>query len=215
MSCVLIGNELITPNKVQAEGKAIAKNILALSTIYLLASLKTGQFSHETMNPRTFSKLQNGYLELSHCTKPDFHEPAHLWYSVYLHWYSYDHHNTDISLICLFFFSLHIQLLTICTFLLLLWSMKINKQHSSEASKTEALDLCQLPRPPYEIHEMINLPASVKVFKNGRLTMLSVTCVKSDKIPFLNMKKWHIGKIALKCEEQRLKIVVKIGPKWC
>ena len=35
-----------------------------------------------------------------------------------------------------------------------------------KASKTETLDLCQLPRPPNEIHKMINLPASVKIFKN-------------------------------------------------
>ena len=35
-----------------------------------------------------------------------------------------------------------------------------------KASITETLDLCQLPRPPYEIHKMINLPASVKIFKN-------------------------------------------------
>ena len=35
-----------------------------------------------------------------------------------------------------------------------------------KASKTETLDLCQLPRPPFEIHKMINLPASVKIFKN-------------------------------------------------
>ena len=37
---------------------------------------------------------------------------------------------------------------------------------SYKASKTETLDLCQLPRPPFEIHKMINLPASVKIFKN-------------------------------------------------
>ena len=35
-----------------------------------------------------------------------------------------------------------------------------------KASKTETLDLCQLPRPLFEIHKMINLPASVKIFKN-------------------------------------------------
>ena len=35
-----------------------------------------------------------------------------------------------------------------------------------KASKTETLDLCQLPHPPFEIHKMINLPASVKIFKN-------------------------------------------------
>ena len=35
-----------------------------------------------------------------------------------------------------------------------------------ETSKTETLDLCQLPRPPYEIHKTINLPASVTIFKN-------------------------------------------------
>ena len=34
-----------------------------------------------------------------------------------------------------------------------------------QASKTETLDLCQLPRPPFEIHKMINLPASVKTEK--------------------------------------------------
>ena len=34
---------------------------------------------------------------------------------------------------------------------------------SHKASKTETLDLCQLPRPPFEIHKMINLPASVKI----------------------------------------------------
>ena len=34
-----------------------------------------------------------------------------------------------------------------------------------KASKTETLDLCQLPRPPFEIHKMINLPAPVKIFK--------------------------------------------------
>ena len=37
---------------------------------------------------------------------------------------------------------------------------------TSKASKTEALDLCQLPCPPYEIHKMIYLPASVKDFKS-------------------------------------------------
>ena len=37
---------------------------------------------------------------------------------------------------------------------------------TNKASKTETLDLCQLPRPPFEIHKMINLPASVKIFKN-------------------------------------------------
>ena len=36
----------------------------------------------------------------------------------------------------------------------------------NKASKTETLDLCQLPRPLFEIHKMINLPASVKIFKN-------------------------------------------------
>ena len=35
-----------------------------------------------------------------------------------------------------------------------------------QASKTETLDLCQLPCPLFEIHKMINLPASVKIFKN-------------------------------------------------
>ena len=35
-----------------------------------------------------------------------------------------------------------------------------------KASKTETLDMCQLPRSPFEIHKMINLPASVKIFKN-------------------------------------------------
>ena len=35
-----------------------------------------------------------------------------------------------------------------------------------KASKTETLDLCQLPRPLVEIQKMINLPASVKIFKN-------------------------------------------------
>ena len=34
------------------------------------------------------------------------------------------------------------------------------------ASKTETLDLCQLPRPPDKIHNMIYLPASVKISKN-------------------------------------------------
>ena len=34
-----------------------------------------------------------------------------------------------------------------------------------KASKTETLDLCQLPLPICEIHKMINLPASVKIFK--------------------------------------------------
>ena len=33
------------------------------------------------------------------------------------------------------------------------------------ASKTGTLDLCQLPRPPHEIHKKINLPASVKISK--------------------------------------------------
>ena len=41
----------------------------------------------------------------------------------------------------------------------------------------------------------------------GGLIMLSVTSAKSDKRPFLNVKKWNIGKIALKCEEWSLKIV--------
>ena len=35
-----------------------------------------------------------------------------------------------------------------------------------KARKTETLDLCQLSCPLYEIHKMINLPASVKIFKN-------------------------------------------------
>ena len=35
-----------------------------------------------------------------------------------------------------------------------------------KASKIETLDLCQLTRSPNEIHKMINLPASVKIFKN-------------------------------------------------
>ena len=37
-----------------------------------------------------------------------------------------------------------------------------------KASKTVTLDMCQcqLPRPPYEIHKMMNLPASVTIFKN-------------------------------------------------
>ena len=35
-----------------------------------------------------------------------------------------------------------------------------------KVSKTETLDLCQLPRLLFEIHKMINLPASVKIFKN-------------------------------------------------
>ena len=34
------------------------------------------------------------------------------------------------------------------------------------ASKTETLDLCQLSRSPYEIHKIINFPASVKILKN-------------------------------------------------
>ena len=38
--------------------------------------------------------------------------------------------------------------------------------HNYKASKTETLDLCQLPRPLFEIHKMINLTASVKIFKN-------------------------------------------------
>ena len=37
---------------------------------------------------------------------------------------------------------------------------------TGKTSKTETLDLCQLPRPPFEIRKMINLPASVKIFKN-------------------------------------------------
>ena len=49
----------------------------------------------------------------------------------------------------------------------------------------------------------------------GGLTMLSVTSVKSDKLPFLNVKKWNIGmkteysknltKMTLKCEVSFLK----------
>ena len=35
-----------------------------------------------------------------------------------------------------------------------------------KASKTKTVDLCQLPRPLFEINKMINLPASVKIFKN-------------------------------------------------
>ena len=42
----------------------------------------------------------------------------------------------------------------------------IVRQYNQQASKTVTLDLCQLPRPPYEIHKMINLPASVTIFKN-------------------------------------------------
>ena len=41
--------------------------------------------------------------------------------------------------------------------------LKFNLPDSDKASKTETLDLCQLPRPPFEIHKMINLPASVKI----------------------------------------------------
>ena len=37
---------------------------------------------------------------------------------------------------------------------------------TAKASKTETLDLCQLTHPPDEIHKMINLPASVKIFKS-------------------------------------------------
>ena len=37
--------------------------------------------------------------------------------------------------------------------------------------------------------------------------------MKSDKRPFLTVKKWDIGKIALKCEEWSLKIVEN-GLKW-
>lgn len=44
------------------------------------------------------------------------------------------------------------------------------------------------------------------------LTMLSVTSVKNDKRPFLNVKQWNCGKTAL-CEVWRLK-VVNYGPKW-
>ena len=36
----------------------------------------------------------------------------------------------------------------------------------SSGEQTDTFDLCQLPRPPYEIHKMIYLPASVKIFKN-------------------------------------------------
>ena len=35
-----------------------------------------------------------------------------------------------------------------------------------KARKTETLDLCQLSCSLYEIHKMINLPASVTIFKN-------------------------------------------------
>ena len=44
----------------------------------------------------------------------------------------------------------------------------VHSTGTSKASKSEALDLCQLPCPPYEIHKMIYmyLPVSVKVFKN-------------------------------------------------
>ena len=31
----------------------------------------------------------------------------------------------------------------------------------AKASKTETLDLCQLPRPPIEIHKMINQASSL------------------------------------------------------
>ena len=48
----------------------------------------------------------------------------------------------------------------------------------------------------------------------GGLTMLSVTSVKSDKRPFLNVKKWNRGKTALKCDEWRLKVVENGPPKW-
>ena len=50
------------------------------------------------------------------------------------------------------------------------------------------------------------------ILYTGGLTMLTVTSVKSDKRPFLNVKKWNSGKTALKCEEWRLK-VVKNEPK--
>ena len=35
-----------------------------------------------------------------------------------------------------------------------------------KANKTERLEVCQLPRPLYEIHKIIYLPASVKFFKD-------------------------------------------------
>mgnify|MGYP001802993032 CR=1 FL=1 len=43
---------------------------------------------------------------------------------------------------------------------------QVQKFEICKASKTEILDLFQLPRPKYEIHKMINLPDSVKIFKN-------------------------------------------------
>ena len=45
----------------------------------------------------------------------------------------------------------------------------------------------------------------------GGLIVLSMTSVKSDERPFLNVKKWNFVKIAFKFEEWRLKIV-KTGP---
>ena len=42
----------------------------------------------------------------------------------------------------------------------------VSKITIHKATKTETLDLCQLPRPPFEIHKMINLLASIKIFKN-------------------------------------------------
>ena len=43
---------------------------------------------------------------------------------------------------------------------------QVQKSEICKGSKTEILDLCQLPHPKYEIHEMIDLSASVKIFKN-------------------------------------------------
>ena len=46
------------------------------------------------------------------------------------------------------------------------WRKFISRASPHKARKTETLDLCQLPRPLFEIRKMINLPASVKIFKN-------------------------------------------------
>ena len=53
-------------------------------------------------------------------------------------------------------------------------------------------------RPMCEIFRWLEWPG-------GGLTMLSVTSVKSDKRPFLNVKNRNTGKIALRCDSTRAK----------
>ena len=45
--------------------------------------------------------------------------------------------------------------------------------------------MCQLPRPPYEIHKMINLPVSVKITKNKLKKLINLIFRNNKLIKFL------------------------------